>query len=234
MANKKGSGNSISKGHRQLHTRVKTARGRKPSSTKWLQRQLNDPFVQLAQKEGYRSRAAYKLLQIDEKFDVLKPGACVVDLGAAPGGWIQVALQKVGSGKVVGIDLQEMEPIAGATLLQHDFTLDDAPALLDEVLEGQEVDVVLSDMAASSCGHAPTDHLRIIALLELAIDYAINVLGAGGAFVGKILQGGTERELLTLLQQHFATVKHFKPEASRQDSSEMYVVALGFKGKKTC
>jgi 23S rRNA (uridine2552-2'-O)-methyltransferase len=227
---KKPPESGITKGHRQLYTRVKTARGRKSSSTKWLQRQLNDPFVQMARKEGYRSRAAYKLLQINDKYNILKPGASVVDLGAAPGGWIQVALKHTQGGKVIGIDLQEMEPIPGATLLVQDFTESAALEKLDELLEGKKVDVVLSDMAAPSCGHSPTDHIRIIVLLELAIHYAIDVLAEGGSFVGKILQGGTERELLTMLQRHFTTVKHFKPEASRQDSSEMYVVALGFKG----
>lgn len=238
MSDKKTTGSSTHKGHRQLHTKVRTARGRKASSTKWLQRQLNDTYVQLAQKDGYRSRAAYKIIQIDDKFKIFKKNSCVVDLGAAPGGWTQVAVERTKTNKecnskIIGIDLQEIEHIDGATLLQHDFTADDAPELLEEMLDGKEVNLVLSDMAAPSCGHAPTDHLRIIALLELAIDFAINVLAKNGTFVGKILQGGTEKELLTIMRQNFSSVKHFKPDASRQDSSEMYVIAQGFKGKQS-
>lgn len=231
MGNDKKPPKNKGSGRRQLHTKVKTARGRKLSSTRWLQRQLNDPYVARAQADGYRSRAAYKLIEIDEQFHFLKKGAVVVDLGAAPGGWTQVAVQKVGSqGKVVGIDLTEIEPIAGAILLQHDFMDDDAPALLDEAVGGK-ADVVLSDMAAPSCGHAPTDHIRIMALCETALHYAKENLKPGGVFVSKILQGGAEKELLDDLKKNFTKVKHIKPPASRSDSSEMYVVGVGFKSE---
>ena len=216
--------------NRGLHVKVKTARGRKNSSARWLERQLNDPYVALAKKDGYRARAAYKLIEIDEKFDILKPGRSVIDLGAAPGGWTQVAVKRIKGSPVVGIDLQEMEPIAGAKLITHDFTADDAIDILKKEIGSDKVDVVLSDMAAASCGHASTDHIRIIYLLELALDFAINHLNEGGDFAAKILRGGTENDLLNLMKKHFKTVKHFKPDSSRKDSSEMYVVALGFKG----
>ncbi len=224
-----GTGNRTG-GLRQMHTRVKTARGRKNSSTRWLQRQLNDPYVQKAKAEGYRSRAAYKLLEIQEKFELIKQGDCVVDLGAAPGGWCQVASKIVGKkGQVVGIDFQEMDPIDYVTLLHADFMADDAPEKLYEVLGGRKPNVVLSDMAAFSTGHAQTDHFRIIGLCETAFHFAQECLEEGGSFAAKILQGGTEAELLTELKKSFTVVKHFKPPASRKDSAEMFVVATGFR-----
>lgn len=217
-------------GNRGLHTRVKTAKGRRPSSTRWLQRQLNDPYVQEAKRQGYRSRAAFKLIELDDKFKFLKKGAKVIDLGAAPGGWTQVAMERIGdNGHVIGIDLQEMEAIPGADLIQGDFLDDDAPDRLKALLGGQ-ADIVLSDMAAASTGHPQTDHLRIMALLEVAADFAADVLAPGGTFVGKVLQGGTENELLAALKRDFKTVKHAKPPASRSDSAEIYVVATGFRG----
>ena len=217
-------------GMRQMHTRVKTARGRKNSSTRWLQRQLNDPYVKLAQLEGYRSRAAYKLLEIQEKFEILKQGDCVVDLGAAPGGWCQVASKIVGKkGKVVGIDFQEMDAIEHVSFLQHDFMADDAPEKLYVLLDGRRPNVVLSDMAAFSTGHTQTDHFRIMGLCEVAFQFAKECLEEGGHFAAKILQGGTEGELLTELKKSFRVVKHFKPPASRKDSAEMFVVATGFR-----
>jgi len=239
MAGRRGSSGSGKKrgetsgGDRLLHTRVKSAKGRKISSTKWLQRQLNDPYVQQAQKMGLRSRAAFKLSELDDRFKFLKTGANVIDLGAAPGGWIQVALERCGpKGYVVGIDLLEIEPLAGAELIQGDFLDDDAPDRLRALMDG-DADVVLSDMAASSTGHKSTDHLRIMALLEVAIDFAKDVLTPGGVFVGKVLQGGTENELLASLKKDFETVKHAKPAASRSDSAEVYVIATGFRGHKT-
>ena len=217
---------------RMLHEKVRTAKGRKTSSTRWLQRQLNDPYVLKAREEGYRSRAAYKLIEIDDKLGFLEPGKVVVDLGAAPGGWTQVAVQRTksekGQGKVLGIDLLEIPPVPGATLIQKDFMDEDAEVTLMEHL-GEKPDIVLSDMAASSCGHAPTDHLRIIGLCEVALDFAIAHLKPEGTFLAKVLQGGTERELLQLMQSRFTKVKHIKPPSSRSDSAEMYVVATGFK-----
>ncbi len=227
MAGKRGGKGS---GNRGLHTRVKTAKGRRLSSTRWLQRQLNDPYVQEAKRQGYRSRAAFKLIELDDKFRFLTKGAKVIDLGAAPGGWTQVAMSRIGAdGHVVGIDLQEMEAIPGADLIQGDFLDDDAPDRLKALLGGR-ANVVLSDMAAASTGHPQTDHLRIMGLLEVAVDFAADVLAPGGAFVGKVLQGGTENDLLTALKRDFKTVKHAKPPASRSDSAEVYVVATGFRG----
>lgn len=215
---------------RGLTVRVKTAGKRSQSSTRWLQRQLNDPYVAEAKKQGYRSRAAFKLLQLDDKFHFLKPGARVIDLGAAPGGWCQVAVDRVGErGKVIGIDLLAMDPIPGADLIQMDFMSDEAPRELKRRLDGL-ADVVLSDMAASSTGHARTDHLKIMALAETAYDFAKDVLAKGGVFICKVLQGGATGELLTQLKRDFAEVKHVKPPASRSDSAEIYVVALGFRG----
>ncbi len=217
------------KSGRHLTIHLKTTRGRRISSQRWLTRQLNDPYVHKAKKAGYRSRAAYKLIEIDDKFKFLKQGAKVVDLGAAPGGWTQVALEKVGpKGKVIGIDLTLMEPLQGALLICGDFCDPKVVENLKSVLEG-EVDVVLSDMAAPSTGHSQTDHLRIMALAEEAFVFAQDTLRAGGTFVVKVLQGGTEKDLLGLLKKHFAKVVHFKPPASRSDSAEMYVVALGFR-----
>ena len=215
---------------RNLHVRVKSARGRKLSSTRWLERQLNDPYVHKAKEQGYRTRAAFKLLEINEKYNLLKPGMRVVDLGAAPGGWTQVALKIVGrdKGQVVGIDLQEMEPIEGATLIQGDFMDDAMPDLIKEKLSGP-ADAVLSDMAAPACGHPQTDHLRIMALAETAFDFAKEVLSPGGCFVAKVLRGGTEKGLLEQLKIHFEKVAHFKPPSSRKDSAEMFVVGIGFR-----
>jgi 23S rRNA (uridine2552-2'-O)-methyltransferase len=215
---------------RGLTVRVKTAGKRTQSSTRWLERQLNDPYVAEAKKQGYRSRAAFKLLQMDDKYHVLKPGAKVVDLGAAPGGWSQVAVDRTGErGKVIGIDLLPIDPIAGADLIQMDFMSEEAPDELKRRLGGL-ANVVLSDMAASSTGHAQTDHLKIMALAETAYDFAKDVLAKGGAFICKVLQGGATGELLALLKRDFAEVKHVKPPASRSDSAEIYVVALGFRG----
>ncbi len=220
-------------GGRGLTVRVKTARGRKSSSTRWLQRQLNDPYIDKAKRAGYRSRAAFKLLEINEKNNLLKPGYFVIDLGAAPGGWTQVAVELVkslnGKGAVIGIDLQEMEEIPGSTLIVKDFTEDDAPDLIKNEMGGQKAHVVMSDMAAKASGHSPTDHLRIMMLAEMAFDFAKEVLREGGTFLAKVLQGGTEKELLSQLKKHFKTVKHIKPPASRKDSSEMYVIGLGFR-----
>ncbi len=222
---------------RRATVRVKTARGRTTSSQRWLQRQLNDPYVAEAKKRGYRSRAAFKLLQLDDQFRFLKPGARVVDLGAAPGGWTQVAVEKVkagakagrSAGVVIGIDITPVEPIAGATVLAKDFYDEDAPAELTALLGGP-ADVVLSDMAASATGDTQVDHMRIMGLAEAAHDFARQILKPGGAFVAKVLRGGTERTLLDLLKKDFAKVRHVKPEASRADSAEMYVVGTGFRG----
>jgi 23S rRNA (uridine2552-2'-O)-methyltransferase len=218
---------------RGMTVRVKTAKGRTTSSTRWLQRQLNDPYVAAAKREGYRSRAAFKLAEMDDQVKFLKPGMRVVDLGAAPGGWTQVAVQRVkprqSGGQVIGIDLVEVDGIADATILVGDFMADDAPDRLVELLEGP-VDVVMSDMAAAATGHTQTDHIRIIALAETAQDFAEQVLAPGGSFIAKVLRGGSERDLLDLLKKKFAKVKHIKPAASRQDSAEMYVVATGFRG----
>lgn len=219
-------------GGRSLKTRVKTARKRSLSSTLWLERQLNDPYVARAKRDGFRSRAAYKLIEIDERYHVLKPGQKVVDLGAAPGGWSQVAAQKVraveGKGKVIGIDLLEIEPIPGAEFRVLDFLAEDAPGQLVEWLGGK-ADIVLSDMAANATGHKKTDHLRIVGLVELAADFACEALAPGGAFLAKVFQGGTEHELLARLKRAFATVRHVKPQASRADSAELYVLATGFR-----
>lgn len=218
-----------------LKVKVKTARGRSASSVRWLQRQLNDPYVVKARKEGWRSRAAFKLIEIDEKYHLLKHGFRVVDLGAAPGGWCQVAAKITGSlagnPLVVGIDYLEMDSIAGVTLFQKDFLDDDAPAALMAALGGHAPDLVLSDMAAPTTGHQQTDHLRTTYLCEVAAAFAIDVLRPGGAFVAKVFRGGTENELLSTLKQNFAQVVHFKPPSSRQESVEMYVVARGFKGR---
>lgn len=217
-------------GSRMLFEKVKTAKKRKPSSTRWLQRQLNDPYVHEARKQGYRSRAAFKLLELDDRFHFLKSGTRVVDLGAAPGGWTQVAVARVGTrGKVVGMDILEYDPVPGAVCMQGDFLADDSPDRLKNALEGL-ADVVVSDMAAPTTGHPPTDHLRIIGLVEVALHFAMEVLAPGGTFVAKVFQGGTERTLLDLLKQNFAVVRHAKPPSSRKESAETYVVATGFKG----
>jgi len=214
---------------RDLHVRVKTAKGRKVGSTRWLERQLNDPYVKRARADGYRSRAAYKLLELDERFGFLKGAKRVIDLGMAPGGWTQVVRQKAPLATVVGIDLLPTDPIEGATFLHMDFMDDAAPGLLAEALGGP-ADVVLSDMAANTVGHPQTDHLRTMALVEAALDFAAGALRPGGAFVAKVLAGGADSELVAELKRRFTTVKHAKPPASRKGSSEWYVVAQGFKG----
>ncbi len=211
----------------KLKERVKTARGRKLSSTRWLQRQLNDPYVEAAREAGYRSRAAFKLIELDEKYGFLKKDRKVLDLGTAPGGWCQVAVERCGAGNVIGIDLQEIDSIPGAELMVLNIMDDNAPEKIKAALGGP-VDIVLSDMAAASTGHRQTDHLRIIALCEAALDLAYDVLAPGGVFVAKVLRGGTEGEMLKQMRAHFAEVRHAKPPASRQDSAEMYVVAQGF------
>ncbi len=217
-------------GVRNLKQRVKTANKRSLSSQKWLERQLNDPYVARAKREGYRSRAAFKLLEIDEKYHILKPGQRIVDLGAAPGGWSQIAAKKVGEkGKVVGIDLLPIDPMAGVEFIQLDFLDESAPGKLIEMLGGP-ADVVMSDMAANTTGHKKTDHLRIIGLAEAAIYFAREILAPGGAFLAKVFQGGTENQLLNDLKRDFAVVRHVKPAASRADSAELYVLATGFRG----
>jgi 23S rRNA (uridine2552-2'-O)-methyltransferase len=215
---------------RQLAARLKTAKGRSSGSQRWLERQLNDPYVAAAKARGLRSRAAFKLEEMDAKFHLLKPGGRVVDLGAAPGGWTQVAVAKVGErGRVVGLDLLPVDPVPGATLLQGDFQDEAAERAVEAALGGQ-ADLVLSDMAPNTTGHNATDHLRIMALAELALHFALRVLAPGGAFVAKVLQGGSEKEFLATLKQRFATVRHAKPPSSRKDSAELYVVATGFRG----
>lgn len=210
--------------------RVKTAKGRTASSNRWLARQLNDPYVQQAKAEGYRSRAAYKLIELDEKFNLLKGVQRVVDLGIAPGGWSQVVRKQASRAAIVGIDLLPTDPIEGVTIFQMDFMADEAPAALEAALDGAP-DLVLSDMAANTVGHKQTDHLRTMGLVETAVDFAIQTLAPGGAFVAKVFAGGTDPELLTVLKQNFTTVKHAKPPASRKGSSEWYVIAQGFKGR---
>ncbi len=234
MARGGKSGPKAGTGRRGLTVRVKTAKGRKLASTRWLQRQLNDPYVEEAKRQGYRSRAAFKLLEIDDKYRLLKPGGIVVDLGAAPGGWTQVAVGRVkadaGKGRVVAADLNEIEPVPGAEFIQLDLTDADAATLMRGALSGARVDLVMSDMAASSTGHRQTDHLRVLALAEAALDFAEEVLKPGGAYLAKVLQGGASGELLTRLRQNFAKIAHVKPKASRQDSSEVYVLAMGYRG----
>jgi 23S rRNA (uridine2552-2'-O)-methyltransferase len=209
--------------------RVKTAKGRKVGSTKWLERQLNDPYVKRAKAEGYRSRAAYKLIELDEKFHFLKGVERVVDLGIAPGGWTQVVRKQVPKAVVVGIDLLPTDPIEGATILQMDFLAEDAPERLREALGGN-ADLVLSDMAANTVGHPQTDHLRTMGLVEAGLEFAAEVLKPGGAYVAKVLAGGADNNLVAELKRRFTAVKHAKPPASRKGSSEWYVVAQGFKG----
>lgn len=232
--------NTSGRGQRDLTIKVKSARGRKISSTKWLQRQLNDPYVQRAKADGYRGRAAYKILELNEKFQFLTPGKRVVDLGAAPGGWCQVAVPRINAlgeragkpvGTILGVDLQEMEPIAGATLHQLDFMEDDADLKVKDWLGGK-ADVVMSDMAASASGHKQTDHLRIIALCEAAAYFAFDVLEEGGVFIAKVLAGGAEGDLMKVLKSKFTKVVNVKPPASRSDSSEKFVVATGFRGNE--
>jgi 23S rRNA (uridine2552-2'-O)-methyltransferase len=230
--------NTSGRGQRELKVKVKSARGRKLSSTRWLQRQLNDPYVKRAQADGYRGRAAYKILELDDRFRFLVPGARVVDLGCAPGGWLQVAVKRVNAqgvrtskaaGRVLGIDVQEVEPVAGAEIHQLDFMADGADTQVKLWLGGK-AEVVMSDMAASASGHKQTDHLRIIALCETAAYFAFDVLEVDGTFVAKVLAGGAEGALQKLLKQKFTRVANVKPPASRADSSEKFVVATGFRG----
>ncbi|MFY7746197.1 MAG: RlmE family RNA methyltransferase [Erythrobacter sp.] len=220
----------MSRGSKTPGKRVKTAKGRTASQVRWLERQLNDPYVRQAKADGYRSRAAYKLIELDEKFGLLKGASRVVDLGIAPGGWSQVVRAKSPKSQVVGIDLLPVEPLEGVTIFQMDFMADAAPQMLADALGGPP-DLVMSDMAANTVGHKQTDHLRTMGLVEAAAWFAVENLAPGGAFVAKVLAGGTDTELLALLKQHFTTVKHAKPPASRKDSSEWYVVAQKFKGR---
>ncbi|WP_375409636.1 RlmE family RNA methyltransferase [uncultured Methylobacterium sp.] len=214
----------------ELKQRVKTGRGRTASQKRWLERQLNDPYVARAKREGYRSRAAFKLIEIDERFKILKPGQRIVDLGAAPGGWSQVAAKIVGpEGRIVGIDLLEIEPMAGVEFIALDFLDPTAPEVLTELLGGK-ADLVLSDMAANTTGHKQTDHLRIIGLAETAAEFAREILAPGGTYLAKVFQGGTEGTLLAELKRDFSAVRHVKPNASRADSSELYVLATGYRG----
>ncbi len=229
---------------RTMFEKVRTAKGRKGSSTRWLQRQLNDPYVAEARVRGYRSRAAFKLLELDDLFDILKPGQRVIDLGAAPGGWTQVIVERVkpqlatnvndakdhhNPACVIALDISEMDPVPGATVIHQDFLEPEAPGLLKKTLGGQ-ADLVLSDMAAPATGHTPTDHLRIISLCEVALEFAEEVLAPGGIFIAKVLHGGTEHQLLARMKRNFRSVKHAKPPASRSDSAESYVVAIGYRG----
>ncbi len=225
---KKGKGTRLS--GRNLKVKVKTARGRRTSSTRWLQRQLNDPYVQAAKRDGYRSRAAYKLIELDERFRLLKPGLTILDLGAAPGGWSQVAEQQLkGRGQIVAIDINEMDALPGVTVIQGDIMDPDLGPVLLEAFGGR-VDLVLSDMAPPSTGHKSTDHLRIVALVEAAVALVREVLAPGGGFVAKVWEGGADADLLAELKRDFAQVKHAKPKASRSGSAEMYLVASGFRG----
>ncbi len=214
--------------------KLKKTRGRTQSSKLWLERQLNDPYVAAAKREGYRSRAAYKLEEIADKYGILKPGGVVVDLGAAPGGWSQVAVKRVkaedGRGAVVALDILPFDPIPGAITFQQDFSEPEAEARLLEALGGRRADAVLSDMAAPTTGHRATDHIRIMGLAEEALDFALKVLAPGGAFLAKVFQGGSERSLLEVLKRDFSTVRHIKPKASRAESPELYVLATGFRG----
>ena len=233
--------NTSGRGQRELKVKVKTARGRKLSSTRWLERQLNDPYVAAARRDGYRGRAAYKIIELDDKYRFLVPGARVVDLGCAPGGWLQVAVTRVNAlgekqgkrvGRVLGVDLQEVELLAGAEVHVLDFLEDGAEDKVKDWLGGP-ADVVMSDMAAASSGHKQTDHLRIMALCEAAAYFAFDVLEEGGTFVAKVLAGGAEGELQQLLKRNFKKVANVKPPASRSDSSEKYVVAQGFRGRSS-
>ena len=217
-------------GQRGLTVKLRTARGRTTASQKWLQRQLNDPYVRAAQQQGLRSRAAFKLMEIDDKLKLLHRGSRVVDLGAAPGGWSQVAVKR-GASTVVGVDLLQVDPVTGATLLQGDFNDEAVQQQLRDLLGGTAT-IVLSDMAPNTTGHTATDHMRIVALAELAFVFSTEILEPGGAFIAKVFQGGSERSILAPMKRHFANVRHVKPSASRKESSELYVVATGFRGEK--
>lgn len=221
----------MSRSGRDPKERLRTAKKRTTSSARWLTRQLNDPYVKKAKADGYRSRAAYKLVELDEKFDLFKGVERAVDLGIAPGGWSQVLRLKRPQAKIVGIDLLPTDPIEGVTIFEMDFMADEAPAALEGALDGPP-DLVLSDMAANTVGHKQTDHLRTMGLVETAADFAIETLAPGGTFVAKVFAGGTDTELLNLLKRRFSSVKHAKPPASRKDSSEWYVIAKGFKGRE--
>lgn len=229
-----GSAIGTAGGQRDLNVRLKTARKRTASSQRWLERQLNDPYVTASKRAGYRSRAAYKIIEIDDKYRFLKPGGRVIDLGAAPGGWSQIAADRAqsinGRGQVIAIDILDMEPLAGVESTKLDFMDESAEGWLKDKLRDGAADVVLSDMAAATVGHAKTDHLRIMMLAEAAAHFACDVLAPGGAFLCKVFQGGTERDLLDLLKKRFSIVRHVKPPASRSDSAELYVLATGFKG----
>ena len=217
---------------RGLSVTARTAKGRSAASQRWLKRQLNDPYVAAAKQHGWRSRAAFKLVELDGRFRLIRPGALVVDLGTAPGGWTQVAVRR-GAGRVVGVDLVAVDPVAGATVFCGDF----ADPVVQERLAaelGGKADLVLSDMAPNTTGHRATDHLRVMALAEAATEFALDVLGAGGRFVVKVFQGGAEQQMLERLKRHFASVRHAKPPASRKESRELYVVAIGFKPDRCC
>ncbi len=221
-------------GSRNLTVKLRTAKGRKVASTRWLQRQLNDPYVEEAKRRGYRSRAAFKLTEIDDRYRFLKPGMIVLDLGAAPGGWSQIAAERVGSaegkGQVLAVDVSPIEPLPGVEVLTQDVSADDAPAAIRAALKGGRADVVLSDMAAPATGHRSTDHLRVVALVEAALDLAEGMLKPGGTFLAKVFQGGAGGELVTRLKRSFAKVHHVKPKASRKESPEVYVLATGYRG----
>ena len=230
----KGRSKEGSGGNRRLAVRLRTARGRKLASTRWLTRQLNDPYVEEAKRRGYRSRAAFKLAEIDDKHHLLRTGMSVVDLGAAPGGWSQISAQRVqlmaGKGRVIAVDVVEMEPISGVTALKLDLTDSESAGRIRHALNGKKADLVLSDMHAPATGHKQTDHLRIMGLVEAALDLAEEILAPGGAFLCKVLQGGADKELVARLNRSFAKVRHVKPKASRAESAEMYVLATGFRG----
>jgi 23S rRNA (uridine2552-2'-O)-methyltransferase len=230
----KGGGVEQRGGSRKLAVKLRTAKGRKTASTRWLQRQLNDPYVEEAKRRGYRSRAAFKLIQIDDKYRFLKPGMTVVDLGAAPGGWSQIAVERVGSaegrGQVLAVDVAAIEPLPGVEVLALDVSAENAVAAIRAGLRGGRADVVLSDMASPATGHRATDHLRVIALVEAALDLAEDVLKPGGTFLAKVFQGGAGGELVARLKRSFAKVQHVKPKASRPESPEVYVLATGFRG----
>lgn len=213
--------------NRSAKQRVKTAKGRTTASTRWLERQLNDPYIAKAQMMGYRSRAAFKLLEINEKLDLIQPGQIIIDLGAAPGGWCQIAAEK--GAKIIGLDVLEIDPIPNVSFFQMDFMDDDAPQKLIDACGGEPVDIVLSDMAPNTTGHRNTDHLRIIALVEAAYHFACDVLKPGGTFLAKVRQGGTEHELLAQMKRDFKTIKHIKPPSSRKESAETFVIAQGFR-----
>jgi len=227
---------SRASGSRALKVRVKTARRRSASSTRWLERQLNDPYVARARDEGFRSRSAFKLVEIDDRYRLLSPGDRVVDLGAAPGGWSRIAAERVRStdvdARVVAVDYLDMDPLPGVIVVKKDFLDDDAPEVIRAALGGHPADVVLSDMAAPTTGHRRTDHLRTVYLCEVAADFAVSVLRPGGHFVAKVFRGGTEGQLLALLKRRFAAVHHVKPPASRAESVELYLVAKGFRGRE--